>query len=206
MEHTEAIDTMAAERYLLEEMTPEDRDAFEEHFFGCGECAADVRDGAMVRAAVRTQKANRTRQPRRNVREWLTAAAIVGVIAGVPAIQNIGLRGQLARARTPHVVKSFQLTTAESRGAEARPVPVDAGGQPFTLYFEIPPQPKAQRYLVEARDASGRICAKDVVTAAAAGEGQYLSFPGGLSPGRYSLEVHAEPAGSPVPAWSFVVR
>jgi len=204
MEHAEAIDTMAAERYLLGEMTPEDRDAFEEHYFGCGACASDVRDGAMIRAAVRTQKANRTRQPRRSVREWLTAAAIVGVIAGIPVMQNVSLRGQLARARAPQFVKTFSFVTAGARGGEEPSL--DAGGHPFTIYFEIPPQPNARRYLVEVVDASRRVLAKDSVAAAAAGEGQYLSFPGGLKPGRYSLEVHAEPAGSPGTVWSFIVR
>ena len=46
MEHYEAIETMASERYLLDELTPEVRDAYEEHMFGCTECANDVRFGA----------------------------------------------------------------------------------------------------------------------------------------------------------------
>jgi hypothetical protein len=46
MEHSEAIEMMASERYLLDELTPELRDAFEEHFFGCPECAQDVQFGA----------------------------------------------------------------------------------------------------------------------------------------------------------------
>jgi|GEM_PF-529649 len=46
MEHHEAVETMAAERYLLGELTPELRDAYEDHLFGCVECAADVKLGA----------------------------------------------------------------------------------------------------------------------------------------------------------------
>ncbi len=37
---------MAAERYLLDELPPEARDAFEEHMFDCSECALDVRAGS----------------------------------------------------------------------------------------------------------------------------------------------------------------
>ena len=37
---------MASERYLLGELTPELRDAYEEHMFGCTECANDARFGA----------------------------------------------------------------------------------------------------------------------------------------------------------------
>ena len=47
MEHHEAIEMMASERYLLDELTPELRDAYEEHFFGCSQCADDVRFGAV---------------------------------------------------------------------------------------------------------------------------------------------------------------
>lgn len=46
MNHNEAVKEMAAERYLLEELTPEARDAFEEHLFDCAECALDVRAGS----------------------------------------------------------------------------------------------------------------------------------------------------------------
>jgi len=46
MDHNEAIKQMAAERYLLNELTPDLRDAFEEHAFGCPECALDLRAGS----------------------------------------------------------------------------------------------------------------------------------------------------------------
>ena len=46
MDHGEALQMMAAERYLLDELTPEERDAFELHMFGCHECALDLRAGA----------------------------------------------------------------------------------------------------------------------------------------------------------------
>ena len=43
MDHIQAVEGMAAERYLLDELTPEVRDAFEEHVFDCPECAMDLR-------------------------------------------------------------------------------------------------------------------------------------------------------------------
>lgn len=46
MDHSQAVQQMAAERYLLNELTPEAREAFEEHLFDCHECALDVRAGA----------------------------------------------------------------------------------------------------------------------------------------------------------------
>jgi hypothetical protein len=46
MEHSQAVEQMAAERYLLNELTPEAREAFEEHFFDCPDCALDLRAAA----------------------------------------------------------------------------------------------------------------------------------------------------------------
>src|SRR5438132_1258147 len=48
MDHSEAIRLMAAEKYLLGELTDESRDQFEGHFFECQECAQDVRAGAAL--------------------------------------------------------------------------------------------------------------------------------------------------------------
>jgi hypothetical protein len=206
MEHTEATESMAAERYLLGEMTPEDRDAFEEHFFGCGACASDVRDGARIGASIRTEKANRTRQPRRIVAlQWVVAAAAAMVLAGVPVVQNVALRQQLAAARQPHVADFISFLSAGSRG-ETLPVQT-AARLPFTIEFEIQPQTGATQYIVEVVGAGGKVWSRDVVPAKSAGDTQHRVFPGGsLPPGRYQLEVHAEPAGSPATTWSFVVR
>jgi hypothetical protein len=43
MDHNQAVEQMAAERYLLDELTPDAREAFEEHVFDCPECAMDLR-------------------------------------------------------------------------------------------------------------------------------------------------------------------
>lgn len=43
MEHDMAVETRASERYLLNEMSEEERLAFEAHYFECEACAEDVR-------------------------------------------------------------------------------------------------------------------------------------------------------------------
>jgi anti-sigma factor RsiW len=51
MNHDEAVQLMATEKYLLNELTPEQREAFEAHFFECVDCAKDVRAGdSLVRS------------------------------------------------------------------------------------------------------------------------------------------------------------
>src|SRR3974377_1629150 len=47
MDHDQAVQQKATERYLLNELDPEMRDQFEEHLFDCQECAVDVRAAAM---------------------------------------------------------------------------------------------------------------------------------------------------------------
>ncbi len=54
MTHQQALDTMAAERYLLDEMTEIEKHAFEEHFFDCDDCAHEVRLGEQIRVEVRS--------------------------------------------------------------------------------------------------------------------------------------------------------
>lgn len=49
MTHTDAVNSLAVERYLLSEMSDAERDVFEAHFFECRECAEEVRAGALMR-------------------------------------------------------------------------------------------------------------------------------------------------------------
>jgi Putative zinc-finger len=53
MDHPQAMNTLAPERYLLGEMTEDERLAFEDHYFSCAECADDVRAGGLMRDGAR---------------------------------------------------------------------------------------------------------------------------------------------------------
>ena len=64
MDHHQAIQLTAVEKYLLEELPPELRDEFEEHFFDCQECATDLRATAgFIDAAKREFKVNPVEKP-----------------------------------------------------------------------------------------------------------------------------------------------
>lgn len=45
MDHEYAVKNHAAEQYVLGELNPSDREEFEEHYFGCPECADAVKTG-----------------------------------------------------------------------------------------------------------------------------------------------------------------
>ena len=49
MTHQQAVDTLASERYLLDEMREPERFEFEAHYFDCEECAEEVRLAHMIR-------------------------------------------------------------------------------------------------------------------------------------------------------------
>jgi len=46
MNHNEAVRIQATGKYVLGELPPHLRNEFEEHFFGCQECAQDVKAAA----------------------------------------------------------------------------------------------------------------------------------------------------------------
>src|SRR5436189_6090277 len=46
MDHDQAVKSQVCEKYLLGELSPELRNAFEEHYFSCVECAMQLRTAA----------------------------------------------------------------------------------------------------------------------------------------------------------------
>lgn len=131
MEHKEAVSIGATERYLLGELGDDERDAFEEHYFSCTECAADVRaasqfvegaahvlsNGAGAKGALLAAPGGsapeRERKPRRLPHRGLawffpmplgaaaTLAAAVGLLAWQSLVALPATRDELARATRP---------------------------------------------------------------------------------------------------------
>lgn len=152
MEHSEATETMASARYLLGEMSDEERERFEEHFFGCSECSRDVRDGTAIIDSIHAEKASGGRRDVKPVStfSWLLGAAAVVAIA-LLAFQNANLR----RAAAPGVVPSYSMLTMGTRGATQATTIADPA-RPFALFVDIPPQPPFPTYRIEIRDSASR--------------------------------------------------
>ncbi len=133
MEHYEAIEMMASERYLLDEMTPELRDAYEDHMFGCAECAHDVRLGAALvdhaklvlpgMASVQTPVRKPVQQlpESRNWLAWLRPALMVPAFACLLAIigyQNLVVYPALqASATEPRLLPPATVLQGETRSS-----------------------------------------------------------------------------------------
>jgi hypothetical protein len=142
MTHQRAVSTLAAERYLLDEMSEIERMAFEAHYFDCAECAEDVRAGELMRAATVQQRLESPEAPRADgstddvperASRWTTtimpwaAAAGLALFAGY---QSLFVVPALRRNDAPQALDAVTLRPA-SRGEE--PVVLIHKGQSAVL-------------------------------------------------------------------------
>jgi hypothetical protein len=162
MNHHEAVQQAAVEKYLLNEMAPADRDEFEEHYFGCQECAADLRTTAAfldeVKKEFEREDVPRSQPkfvPVRN-RSWaafLWRPAFVSpafaLLLGIIVYQNFPsspqVAGETARMGLPEILPTLSLIGAGSRGG---PIPVltASRGQPALVLVDIPAAEQYSRY------------------------------------------------------------
>ena len=124
-DHRQATQLTAVEKYLLDELTPELRDEFEEHFFDCQECATDLgATVAFMEAAKREFRLNPVPKPAvapkgksglavlRPVIAWSALAASLLVIA----YQNV-----LVYPRFKAEIADSRSNSSSSRAPKRRP-------------------------------------------------------------------------------------
>lgn len=128
MKHEEALKTSAVERYLLGQMVEDERAIFEEHYFDCRVCAADITDGTRLmvvgQAVVKGEPPNVV-QVRRWF-EWAPAAAAASLVFGLLGT-GIGYRVAQVQYRpaTELVQPPIQIPTGVYRGGDVEEVPVE---------------------------------------------------------------------------------
>jgi hypothetical protein len=211
MNHSEATKEMAAERYLLDELTPEAREEFEEHVFDCPECAFDLRAGtvfvtetkAQLPALLSTTSAKaKSPEAARKQNFWATlwrpafAAPAFAALLIVVLYQNLvtfpGLRDS---ASQPRLVPLAPLHGA-TRGATHLSLIADRT-HGLGLPVDLSPEPgvaSAASYAFELRDPQGKTAWTGTIPAPAQGsDGEQpfsLVIPGKmLQNGSYSLMV-----------------
>jgi hypothetical protein len=221
MNHKTAERTMAVEKYLLDEFSPEEKDVFEEHFFSCDECARQVKLGAafMVHAKeslkgvpVVAPNSKPVKEARRQWFAWLSPAFAVPAMAlmlGVLAFQNLiqlpVMHQELVAMNAPAVLPSADLKSGSSRGEEN--VVSAKAGEFFQLTIDIPDTSKAA-HTAELYDASGRKLWSLPVPADAPKDGLALKMPGNLPAGSYVLAVTPADGSGPGEAahYPFLLR
>lgn len=206
MDHSEAIEQMAAERYLLDELTPELREAFEEHVFECPECALDLRAGAafvdeaklqlpeLTQPARSLPAAGRTAQQKRQWFSWLSPAFAVPAMAVLTAIvvyQNVATIPALRSSANQPQVVPWTSVHVGTRGGAPTPVVADRA-HGVVLLVDLPQLGAYASYSFVLFDASGKQAWKSGGIAPAPGETGAVSLviPGqGLQQGAYTLAI-----------------
>jgi len=216
MTHEEAVRTQAVERYLLRELSDSDRDAFEEHYFSCPECAEEVRAGAVFTASARAllaEQAPRVAASRFGWLGWRLPVAAAGIMLLAPIGYLLlvfipGLRSELARLRTPQAYPAVFLR-AVARGDD-QVLEIPRGSQFVGLSMDVAPEQSYPSYLCEIVGQPGSPTMSVPVPAPpTAGAPLNILVPGSqLRPGRYTLILrgHGEKAAVEISRFRFTIQ
>ena len=149
MEHENAIETKAVERYLLGEMNEDEQGIFEEHYFDCRICAADVTDGTRLMMAGRLVAAEDAQAskvvPMKAGRfRWAPLAAAASLVISLLS-GGLGYRMALTKHDRPtELVRVVQMDTGVSRAGTPGDIPTVRAGE--ELRFDVEPDDDAARY------------------------------------------------------------
>jgi hypothetical protein len=168
MNHDLVVRQKMTERYLLDELDPEQRDQFEEHLFDCPECALDVRAGA---AFVEQSKAVLAENPPatsplpvpmpspRGWFAWLRPAFAVPALALLLIVigyQNLVTYPRLQQAVNQPQVLPWASVSVGTWGAGG-PTITTAPGKGFLLFLRIPPEGAYDQYTADLYNPAGKI-------------------------------------------------
>src|SRR5215469_13513833 len=167
MDHKDALRLNATERYLLNELEPDQLDQFEEHLFDCPECALDLRAAAMFIEQGKTALAEpataahevHTTRSNKTWLSWLRPAYAVPAMALlllVVGYQNLvefpAIQG---KAALPEVMPSVTMNIA-TRGGDVPFVPAKQG-QDFSLFVDLPPDGAFSSYIADLYNPAGSV-------------------------------------------------
>lgn len=202
MNHNEAIELQAAVKYVLGELSPVQRDDYEDHYIDCPECAKDVHAAAafadttreVFRQEKQAEAAKSTERVRAGWFAWLKPVVAVPAFAvlllfvvyqNTVTIPRANEKGAQGAAQL--FTSSFSLQMANVRGGEEVKVPVRPN-ENFALDFDFTPARTFDSYLCQLQDESGHSVFQVSIPGTSANKEAHLGVPGGLvHPGKYSL-------------------
>jgi hypothetical protein len=197
MDHAEAIQLQAAEKYLLGEFSAAQQEEFAEHFFDCEECASDVRLTALfMETSKRVMAADLAapsqvvvkRSPSRWQPAWYAVAASIALFA-VVFYQNVITIPKLRSFAAPQALEYFSIAGLGSRGTE-QAVVSPSHQRPFILLVDIPPHENIDQYRCEILDPTGKALLSIDVSEDLAKKTVPLLVPGSRLPrGSYTFSI-----------------
>lgn len=226
MDHAEATNTKAVERYTLGDLSVSEVEEFERHFFDCPQCSEELRILSVLQENARAvfieqdstpsivPTANQPVPARSATTErkagwrftWATAfvPAMIVLVAGVFAGYEVGER----EAGAPQSLNAYPLYAA-SRGAETVVAP-PSGAQFFTLYMDRTWDTDYVSYRAAVKDETGTERVSVPIPSAVQGRLIEILLPmRSLAAGRYVLTiVGKDNSGHEVKAadYSFTLR
>src|SRR5579863_6397160 len=210
MDHAEAQNLQAVEKYLLGQFSPAECEEFEEHFFACHECAEELRLAAIFEDNARavfeeSPGLGLAAAPERKP-GWLAAllaawrqpvfaapAFAAALLCAVIGYQNLvtipALRAQFAVGPADEQMVVLPVRAA-SRGVETgapeRALKVPKGAKSFLLEFYAGWENPTPKLHYEIQDASGRTVFSGSVHSAENGLPSAVRVPtASVAPGRW---------------------
>jgi putative zinc finger protein len=214
MDHTAVVREKTTERYLLNELDPEVRDAFEEHYFSCPECAQDVSAGSQFveqSKAVLAENSNPSpvgvvpdRGP--GYGTWFTggwftggrfawlrpavAAPALALLLAVAGYQSLVMVPRLqSELKQPQVLPAVSVNVG-TWGAGGTPTSIPEG-KGLLLFVRIPPDRAYARYTAELYNPGGKLEGSFTITATAGQDQWSVTVPAvHREAGTYTMPVH----------------
>ena len=205
MDHTAVVRQKMTERYLLDELDSQLRDEFEEHYFGCPECARDVSAGAQFVAHAKTVLAERSEpvavretprpRPVAGWFAWLRPAFAAPALALLLAVIGLSESGRFqSELKRPRVLPAVSVNVGTwGAGGPSTVVPEGKG---LLLFVRIPPDGAYSRYAADLYSPSGKLEGSFTIEPAAGQDQWPVSVPAiDREAGTYTLAVHGITSG-----------
>jgi hypothetical protein len=208
MDHYEAMYSQACEKYLLGELSPDLREAYEEHYFSCQECALHLRTTSQLLGATRqilaaqpATAATVTASPSAGWFAWLKPSIAFPVFAAFILFigyQNFVTIPHYQQSSSPTILPMYSLIAGNTRGEQGLVFTVSPN-QPVGLYVDVPADPSCSTYLLRVQDPSGSVAPLRALTAVEAQKTQVVTFNPARLSGKYALIISglASPAADP---------
>jgi hypothetical protein len=220
MDHNEAIQQQAVVKYVLGELSPVQREEYEEHYFDCAECAVDIKALATfadtTREVLRQERASSFAKDPVPVRggwlRWLqpalvpACAALLLIIAYQNAVTIPHAKEKASSGAAQIFVSSRAPNMAVTRGGAELKLAVRPN-ESLPLKFDFTPNTSFDGYVCQLLDESGRSVLQVRIPGSFANKELNLVVPVGLAkPGKYTLVFTGDPGSKGQPTKDEVLR
>lgn len=222
MDHPEAMQLRAAERYVLGDLSVSEVEEFERHFFDCPQCSEELRLLSVLQENARAVFIEQSPGPRTEPvvvvqpavapakqpwwklwqQPWVLAPAFAAIVLAILVGYQTGLRRS---SEGPQSISSYPLYAA-SRGEETVIAP-PANAQFYSFYMDRTWDRDYASYSAALKPEGGGAVQYSIQMAATApGQSMQVLLPAhALEPGRYVLTISGND-GTELARYPFTLR